>query len=64
MQQWASAKAGAFRLNAHCPAQYNQTTAAVAGDQLYVVAGAPASDTAGLPLAKQPRPQIARIPLR
>jgi sugar lactone lactonase YvrE len=51
-------------LNAHYPAEYNQTTAAVAGNQLYVVAGSPAADTAGLPLAKQPKPQILRIPLR
>jgi sugar lactone lactonase YvrE len=51
-------------LNARCPAEYNQTTAAVAGDQLYVVAGSPAVDTAASPLAKEPRPQIVRMPLR
>src|SRR5262249_28326747 len=46
------------------PGQYNQTTAAVGGDQLYVVAGAPAVDTAASPLAKEPKPQIVKIPLR
>lgn len=50
-------------LNARCPAEYNQTTAVVAGDQLYVVGGSPALDSAAAPLAKEPRPQILRIPL-
>jgi hypothetical protein len=54
----------AITVNAHCPAEYNQTTAVVAGDQLYVVGGAPAVDSAGSPLAKEPRPQIVRVPLR
>jgi sugar lactone lactonase YvrE len=51
-------------VNAHSPAEYNQTTAAVVGDQLYVVGGAPAVDSTGSPLAKEPRPQIVRMPLR
>ena len=51
-------------INSRSPLEYNQTTAAVAGDQLYVVAGAPAADTAGVPLAKEPKPQILRVPLR
>ncbi len=36
---------------------------AVADGQLYVVAGTPAVDSAGKPLAKEPKPQILRIPL-
>ena len=51
-------------VNARCPPEYSQTTAAIAGDQVYVVAGAPAVDTAGSPLAKEPRPQIVRMPLK
>ena len=51
-------------INSRLPPEYGQTTAAVAGDQLYVVGGAPANDTAGAPLAKEPKPQIVRIPLR
>ena len=51
-------------MNSRSPLEYNQTTAAVAGDQLYVIGGAPAADTAGVPLAKEPKPQIVRIPLR
>ncbi len=50
-------------LNARSPAEYSQTTAAVADRQLYVVAGMPAVDSAGKPLAKEPKPQILRIPL-
>ncbi len=50
-------------LNARSPAEYSQTTAAVADGQLYVVAGTPAVDSAGKPLAKEPKPQILRIPL-
>lgn len=55
---------GVSTMNARCPGEYSQTTAAVAGDQLYVVAGTPAVDTAASPLAKEPRPQIVRMPLR
>ena len=51
-------------LSSRSPVEYNQTTAVVAGDQLYVVAGTPAVDTAGAPLAKEPKPQIVKIPLR
>ena len=51
-------------INSRSPPEYSQTTAAVAGDQLYVVGGAPANDTAGAPLAKEPKPQIVRIPLQ
>jgi sugar lactone lactonase YvrE len=51
-------------MSSRSPAEYGQTTAAVAGDQLYVVAGSPAVDTTGSPLAKEPKPQILRIPLR
>ena len=51
-------------MNARSPAEYSQTTAAVGGDQLYVVGGAPAVDTAASPLAKEPKPQIVKIPLR
>jgi len=55
---------GVSTMNSRCPAEYNQTTAAVGGDQLYVVAGAPAVDSAASPLAKEPKPQIVKIPLR
>jgi len=51
-------------LSSRSPVEYSQTTAVVAGDQLYVVAGTPAVDTAGAPLAKEPKPQIVKIPLR
>jgi sugar lactone lactonase YvrE len=51
-------------VNARTPAEYGQTTAAVAGKDLYVVVGSPAVDTAGVPLTKEPLPQIVRIPLR
>lgn len=51
-------------LNSRSPPEYNQTTAVVAGDQVYVVGGSPAVDTAGTPLAKEPKPQIVKIPLR
>src|SRR5262249_43960420 len=55
---------GVSTMNSRCPAEYNQTTAAVGGDQLYVVAGAPAVDSAASPLAKEPKPQIVSMPLR
>jgi sugar lactone lactonase YvrE len=55
---------GVSTLSSRSPAEYQQTTAVVAGDQLYVVASAPAVDTAGSPLAKEPKPQIVRIRLR
>jgi len=51
-------------INSHSPAEYSQTTAVVAGDQLYVVGGSPAADTVGSPLTKEPKPQIIKIPLR
>jgi sugar lactone lactonase YvrE len=50
-------------LNARTPPEYRQTTAAVGGGWLYVVASAPAVDTTGTPLAASSRPQIVRIPL-
>jgi sugar lactone lactonase YvrE len=59
----ASAVTSVVILNSHTPREYNQTTAAVAGDQLYVIAGTPAADAAGAPLAKEPQPQVLRIPL-
>jgi hypothetical protein len=50
-------------LNARTPAEYGQTTAAIGEGWLYVVASAPAVDTAETPLAKGSKPQILRIPL-
>jgi sugar lactone lactonase YvrE len=50
-------------LNARNPRDYNPTTAAIGEGWLYVVASAPAVDTAGTPLATDPKPQVVRIPL-
>jgi sugar lactone lactonase YvrE len=50
-------------LNARTPAEYSATTAAVGEGWVYLVASAPAVDTAGTPLATAPKPQILRIPL-
>jgi DNA-binding beta-propeller fold protein YncE len=50
-------------VNARAP-DYHQTTAAVAGDKLYVVGGSPLQNPYGGPApAVEPKPQILRIPL-
>ena len=50
-------------VNARAP-DYHQTTAAVAGDKLYVVGGSPLPNIYGGPApAVEPKPQILRIPL-
>ncbi len=49
-------------VNARTP-DYHQTTAAVAGDKLYVVGGSPLPNLYGGPPATEPKPQILGIPL-
>jgi hypothetical protein len=49
-------------VNARTPAQYSQTTAALAGDALYVIGGTPTPDLYG-GQAAEPRRQVWRIPL-
>jgi DNA-binding beta-propeller fold protein YncE len=49
-------------VNARTP-DYHQTTAAVAGDKLYVVGGSPLPNLYGGPPATEPKPQILQIPL-
>ena len=50
-------------VNSRAP-DYHQTTAAVAGDKLYVVGGSPLQNPYGGPApAVEPKPQILRIPL-
>ena len=49
-------------VNARTP-DYHQTTAAVAGDKLYVVGGSPLPNLYGGPPTSEPKPQILQIPL-
>jgi hypothetical protein len=49
-------------VNARTP-DYHQTTAAVAGDKLYVVGGSPLPNLYGAAPATEPKPQILGIPI-
>ena len=52
-----------WTLNSRTPAGYIQTTAAIAGDHLYVIGGSPAPDIYGGTNPAKPAPSIWRVPL-
>lgn len=53
-----------WTVNSRTPAEYIQTTAAIAGDDLYMVGGAPLPDVYGGTEPVDPKPQIWRVPLK
>lgn len=52
-----------WTVNSRTPAEFNHTTAAIAGNDLYFIGGAPIADIYGGTNAAKPEPQIWRVPL-
>ena len=52
-----------WTLNSHTPAGLNQTTAAIAGDHLYMIGGSPLPDVYGGTNPAKPDSGIWRVPL-